>query len=140
MNWVRNSLLLTLALGVAWAVIAGMNGYALGNPSSADQLTGCVHTLRVDFILPMWKSCDTQQAVTSPPVQVAPSTDLSPDTTTTAPPPTTTTTPPPPPPCPSGFQRSSWGNCVDQRHLPCPPGYSGWQNSQIDNCLEKPTP
>jgi hypothetical protein len=56
MRLIRNSLILTLALGVLWAVLAGAHGYTLGNPPGPLEATAsCYHTMRVDFVVPMYK-------------------------------------------------------------------------------------
>jgi hypothetical protein len=51
-------LLLVLAVGVAWAIIAGMSGYTLGSPNLELTAARCFHTTKVDFVVPMWKPAD----------------------------------------------------------------------------------
>ena len=75
--------------------------------------------------------CSQTTSTSTPPVQ-APTAPATPAPTV----PTPTTTPS----CPQGFEQSSYGGCIDKRHLPCPPGYRGWQNSVIDNCMQIPDP
>jgi hypothetical protein len=67
MRFIRNSLILTLALGVLWAVIAGAHGYTLGNPPGPLEATAsCYHTMRVDFIVPMYKPAPAIDCQTTP--------------------------------------------------------------------------
>jgi|SRR5215472_13396646 len=57
--WVRNSLALVVAVGVVWAILAGMNGYQLGSPPTGlNAVANCYHVTRVDFVVPMWKAAD----------------------------------------------------------------------------------
>jgi hypothetical protein len=75
-SWLTRSLLLTLALGLVWAAIAGMDGYTLGNPPTGITAAfSCYRTLKVDFIVPMYKpaACATSSSpVASPPVVATP--------------------------------------------------------------------
>ena len=125
-------------LTIAWAVLAGMAGYQLGTaPTGLNAAADCELTMRVDFIVPMWKTADPAVcgAASSGAPTPAPATVTQP-----GPAPAPAPAPPTPAPavCRPGFGRTAWGGCVDQRHQPCPAGYTGWQNTAVDNCLQEP--
>jgi hypothetical protein len=53
--WLKRSLAITAAIAVVWALGALANGYRLGYPPTGLEAVPCAHTLRVDFVVPMWK-------------------------------------------------------------------------------------
>ena len=75
MKWIRNSLIVVVALGVLWAMLAGIGGYQLGTPSALDG-PSCYHVLHVDFVVPMWKTAPATECVsaTAAPAQAPAST------------------------------------------------------------------
>jgi hypothetical protein len=76
-------LLILLSLALLWPILAGLNGYALGNPPSGLTLASpCYHLLRADFFVPMWKSVPCDNAISAPSTAPSP----SPATTYTPPP------------------------------------------------------
>jgi hypothetical protein len=57
--WLTGSLLIVVAVGVVWGMLAGIGGYTLGNPPTGlNAVADCYHVTHVDFIVPMWKPAD----------------------------------------------------------------------------------
>jgi len=56
-RWGRGRLLTGLLVGACvWMLGAGLDGYKVGKPPTGVFATApCYHTLRVDFVIPMWK-------------------------------------------------------------------------------------
>jgi hypothetical protein len=70
------TLLIVIAIGFAWAIVAGVHGYALGSAPSST----CARTTRVDFVVPMWKAADPTDcgaAATAPPIPAGDSCDIN---------------------------------------------------------------
>jgi hypothetical protein len=120
MTWIRNSLLVTLALGVAWAAVAGLNGYTLGSPPRGlDAVASCYHVMRVDFIVPMWKPADP--SVCGSPSSSAPAPTDSADGGQCAMCGATTTSTTPPTPAPMVCDDPNWRTDGNQSgEMRCP--------------------